>query len=892
VGRDAELEALRERADSAVRGMGSLALVAGDPGVGKSRLLDELVARAGSVGMTALAGRCVEGEGAVAYLPFIEVLEQLARERGEEELERLLGDDAGQIARLVPKLRRRFSDVPALADVPADQARRLLFAAVCDVLERLAGGEPLLVLLEDLHWADESSLALLEHLTGRLSETPILAIGTYRVGEAPVGTPLARTLARLIARHDVLRLELPPLGLQELMDLVAALHGSRPPAPLLKRLAEDSGGNPFFLEELYQHLVERGELTGGDAVVSLPDSIRLVLGHRLERLSAACREALTLGALVGRDFDEILLAAAGAERGQLEAALDEGLHAGLLTTGEDQLGGERYRFAHALVRQAILGGLSPARRRRLHLALADAIERLDQGELSQAVELADHLERAGSEADPLRAALANQAAARRMLEVAAFQEALDRLERAVARCPAGESVHVAELLADRGNAARSLGRMEEAFADWYAALDRGGPEWSRAPRICRDLARSLDITGRLDEAIAAARRGLELVGNDPTPERARLLASLAYTLGLSGASRQAANAQEEALAIAAGLGDIRVRGDVQAAAVSQHFASTDHVAEARAAIEASGLLLAAGELWDAAQATMMRMLCALRRGRLDEAEALDDDVASLSRRSGHAVADLWRRRCLEAVHLVRTGDLDRYASFTAEDLDFCRERKLRWVADALLHAGMCSFWQGDLDAARSYLDEAASVPTPPAYIGRYSSARFVIDAWAGDERAFERHRSAVEDALSSAGLHEARTLGRTIFRLSSLEGHVLLGQYDAAADLRAAAVEASEGGMLLRLGDLRLVPLLLALGAGCTSDWGEAERQLDEARRLIDRLPHRREGPDADLFEGILLGLRAGPGNASGAREVYARATARYRRLGMPWHAQLAAGRA
>jgi predicted ATPase len=228
IGREQELAHLRRLLDGALVGRGELVLIAGEPGIGKTRLAQEQAAEAASKGMRPLTGHCVDRQGSPPYLPFVEIVETLQRHLPLSSFREVLGDAAGEMARLLPGLRRSWPELPSPLELPPEQERRYLFNCFAEVLHRASNLAPPMLVLEDLQWADEATLLLLEHVSRRVAETPLLILGTYRDTELDPGSGLAGTLEGLIRSLLSQRLVLRPLGIAETADMLFALSGQTP----------------------------------------------------------------------------------------------------------------------------------------------------------------------------------------------------------------------------------------------------------------------------------------------------------------------------------------------------------------------------------------------------------------------------------------------------------------------------------------------------------------------------------------------------------------------------------------------------------------------------------------------------------------------------------------
>jgi len=440
VGREAELSLLRRNLDQALRGRGRVVTIAGAPGVGKSRIASEIGAEASQRGFSVLAGNCYDLDDSVPFIPFVEIFEAaLARAASPGAFREVLGEDATAIAWVMPQLRRLFPDIPPPLQTSPDESRRILFNAMAELIARRAAMRPVLLLLEDLHWADEGTLSLLDHLARLLAGLPVMIIATYRDSEIDAGGSLAKTLDNLIRLHLVERMSLGGLPQDAVAEMIRSLSGREPPQALVTLIHAHTEGNPFFIEELFQHLVERGRLTepNGDfraalnlTDIDVPQSLRLVIGRRLARLNQDTQKVLSAAAVIGRSFTfELLEASTQANADSLLDCLDEAERAGLISSTLEYPEA-RFKFAHELIRKAVLTGLSATRRQRLHLNVADAIERLYSKELEVHVDdLAHQLWQAGAAAEASRTVRYLQMAGEEAVKRSANVEAVSHFNR-------------------------------------------------------------------------------------------------------------------------------------------------------------------------------------------------------------------------------------------------------------------------------------------------------------------------------------------------------------------------------------------------------------------------------------------------------------------------------
>ena len=385
VGREREMAELRAALGDTMSGRGRFALVSGEPGIGKSRMCLELAADAEKNGMAVMIGHCIEQE-AMAYLPFAEILEgYVDRAQNPDELRRVMGEEAPELGRLLPKLQRILPELPPPLELGVEQARRHLFNCFCEFMARRCREQSTLIILEDLHSADDSTLALISHLSQRYPSLPLMVVGTYRASRADINPSLTRALESLIRARRASEMRLEGLDRGEVALMLQALSGRKAPTEMAREFHALTDGNPFFVEELFRHLEEedrlydaagqlRVEMTTGETEV--PPNVGLVVGRRLERLREATNHILSVAAVIGRSFSCKLLEAASGIPGELLLDyLDEAEQVGVIRSTSG-FGEVRTEFSHELTRGAILSRLSAPRRQRLHLEVAAAIERI------------------------------------------------------------------------------------------------------------------------------------------------------------------------------------------------------------------------------------------------------------------------------------------------------------------------------------------------------------------------------------------------------------------------------------------------------------------------------------------------------------------------------------
>jgi eukaryotic-like serine/threonine-protein kinase len=413
VGRETERGTIRAAIDRALKtGRGSVVMLGGGPGVGKTRLAMEMAEDAWRVGFRCSVGHCYERDESFPLLPFVEIAESsLAHAASIDDFRRRMGENAAELAQIAPSLRRVFPDIPEPMELPPAQKRHYLFQSVAEVMEREARTRPQLLVLEDLQWADESSLALLIHLANRIAQLPVVIIGTYRDGYSDNNPALVRTLEELI-RSGVRPLKVGGLSKDAIAQMLTELSQRQAPESLVSLIFEESQGNPFFVEEVYRHLLEDGKVFDAagqfrtDIKIDesdVPENVRLIIGRRLERLEENEKRVLAAAAVIGRSFSfQLLTAISQVNVDELFTVVEKALQMRIIVPNSAGLE-KPFSFAHELVRQTLLAGISAPRRQQLHAVVAAATERLYPDAINEcAGEIADHLLKAGSFADNRR----------------------------------------------------------------------------------------------------------------------------------------------------------------------------------------------------------------------------------------------------------------------------------------------------------------------------------------------------------------------------------------------------------------------------------------------------------------------------------------------------------
>ncbi len=556
VGRDDELEALAWAWAAACDGTSHTALVSGEAGIGKSRLLREAAHRARQEGAIVLWGSCDE-ELAVPYQPFVDCMSYAS---GLVDVD---PRQLAELARMTPALADGGADPAPLAGSPEVERHRL-FTAVGAVLTALADRAPVLLILDDLHWADQATLQLLRHLAGlRLGR--VLIVGAHRESQQLEG-PLVELLGALRRDVGVIRIPMSGVAQQHAVAIMEATAGQEPDeagAELASLLHRETGGNPFYLTEMLRHLLETGVITeapdgrctaGDITAAGLPDSIREVVRARLSRLGIDAIRSLSTAAVIGQEFDlDLLASTTGLEDDDLLDVLESAVRAALISQLPNQAG--RFRFAHSLVQHTLYEDVGLTRRARVHARVAAAMDSLGGREPG---ELAYHYLAGLTPANAERALHHARAAAERALAMSAPEEAVRWYGAVLDALPAHPTgTEQTRALIDLGIAQRQAGHAahrETLFAAAAAARACGADDLLVAAALA-SYRGGFSSLGRVDsEKVALLESALALTPSD-TGDRARLLATLAGELAWHPDHHRRIALADEALAVARRCGD-------------------------------------------------------------------------------------------------------------------------------------------------------------------------------------------------------------------------------------------------------------------------------------------------------------------------------------------------
>jgi tetratricopeptide (TPR) repeat protein len=577
VGRSAELEALGAAWKQATEGSLRVVMVAGEPGIGKTRLAAELARRVDDDGGTVLYGRCDEDLG-VPYQPFAEALRPYVAACPLDELVVHVEAHEGELTRLVPELARRLPEVPPPLQAEPEVERYRLFEAVAGLFGTASLRAPVLLVLDDLHWAAKPTLLLLRHLVAHGKPAAAVILGTYRDTELSRTHPLADTLADLRRLEDVERVALVGLDADGVAAFVEAAGGEaleERGLALARALHAETEGNPFFIGQVLRHLSETGAMylrdgqwTYGGSLdqLGIPEGVREVIGRRLSRLSEMTDRVLQVASVVGRDFDlDVVVRVSGVPEDDVLASLEEATAARVVIEVPDAL--DRYSFVHALVRETLYDEVPTSRRVRSHRQVGEVLEELRGADLGPYfAQLAHHFGEAAEDGDVAKAVDYARQAAERAMDALAYEEAAGHCERALQLLKRNEppnEVGRGELLVALGEALYGAGesvRAREACAEAAAVASRQKlPELLARAALAYNDATFTAIAYFDEPAVEAAahllRQALDALGDGETALHALLLAQLPRTLNVTATTEEKLPWATRAREIAEHLGD-------------------------------------------------------------------------------------------------------------------------------------------------------------------------------------------------------------------------------------------------------------------------------------------------------------------------------------------------
>ena len=902
VGRREEIEQLQASLEGVFSGRGSLVMLVGEPGIGKTRLAEEFGVYARLRGAQVLTGRCYEGEVALPYRPFVEAFRQYVRSRGDGELRSELGEGAPEVARLISEVRHRFPDIPQAPPLEADAERLRLFESVSAFVRNAAQANPLVLFLDDIHWADKPSLLMLRYLARAIAGERVLILTAYRDVELDRAHPLAEVIATLRREQPYRRVRVRGLREEDILALLAVLQPSGEEAPgqpaLAAALHRETEGNPFFVREVLSHLVDEGKLYRQDgrwtssvaspSELGIPEGVRDVIGRRLSRLSASCNRLLTLASTMTAGFSwEALKAVGGEPEPALLDLLDEALAAQLIKERKGDQAGS-YDFTHALIRQTLYDELSTPRRVVLHRQIGEALETLYAGNMEpHLAELAHHFYQAAPGGDAGKAIDYARRAGDRAVELLAYEEAAAQYDLALQALELGGASDERQRFDLLFAFAQAYGRAdlpERSLATWERAValaERMGDAELHARAACAYAYE--ELRGALQGSQAAV-PALEraLAADQPPALRALLLARLSQALmepggGLGPIARRLALARE-ARSLAEEAGDAEALA-VALLALLQAIGGPEHVGEH---------LALAGELLEVAQRaghgewTAMARLCRVTDlAQLGEMEDVEREIALMVDLGDRMREPLYggMRPLWAAMLAVMRGRYDEAERLTMQVVPIAqRSQNLNVTGSLAAQVTEIRWAQGRMvELEPLILQQLERTPNVRAWeatlalvyleAGDRGNARNWFERFARDDFAEIDRNFVWSIAMSSAAL-VAR-------RLSDERRAALL--YDALSPYAGRQIVAGnavlcDGSMCRPLGML----------AATMRRWDNAERHFERALVFDERIGAWPWLARTRYEYADMLRERGGPGDDEKAQALVNLALATFEELGMP----------
>ena len=880
VGRENELTELVAGLDDAFAGRGRIFLLAGEPGIGKSRLAEALVAHAGARGAQVLVGRSWEAGGAPAYWPWVQSLRAYAREADPSTLLGQLGVFGADLSPLLPELRELFPHLPEPAALESEGARFRLFEAVAAVLKNIAQDQPVVLVLDDLHAADASSLLLLQFVAREIRHSRLLVVGMFRDVDPTMRDPLVSALAELAREPHVRRIDLTGLTVRDVADYIELSAKTAPTPEIVAAIHAETEGNPLFVGEVVRLLSAQHRLDEPESQIHIPPGVRAVIGQRVRRLSERCQSVLVAAAIFGREFRLGALARLSElPLDEVLEILDEAMAERVIVEAPGSPG--RLRFGHALIRDTLYDDLTLARKLEWHRRAGEALEAVYVSDPEpHLAELALHFFSAAPTGGAAKAVDYARRAGNRAVSQLAYEEAMRLYEMALTQV--SDDATRGDLLLALGDARARAGNTAASKAAFRAAAElaeaRGSPQQLARAALGYGSRLSWDVS-RDDTYLAPLlERALDTLGDQDSALRVRLLARLAggplRDASVSPARKEALS--EEALGLARGTGDAATIAYALAGYIAAHHSPEHAHEQVRLAGELIQAATEAGDVERALEGHMHRAEALLELGEIEAAKADGEAMARLAKDLRQPSQD-WMVAELRAQHALLEGRFADAERFMAEALSL-GERAESWNATVSyrLQLYMLRRHQGRLDETEEVVRRSVDdYPTYPiwrcvlahmaAELGYQDESREAFEALALDRFAIVPFN---EMWLASMGLlaETARSLGDAQ-QAAVLRGHLL----PYADRVAVSTPEFSMGS----------VSYHLALLAATIGRWSETQRHFEDAIAMNSRvgarpwLAHTQEEYARELI------ARGGPDDVEMAEHRLQQALAIYRELGM-----------
>ena len=757
IGRQQELATLTGALDAALAGRGQIVMLAGEPGIGKTRLAQELAAVAERRGARVLWGWCYEHGGAPPYWPWLQCIRTHIETAESSQLRQELGPGAADISEILPELSAMLEGLERPPALEPEQARFRLFFSITSFLKNISRSQPLVLVLDDLHWADESSLLLLEFIAREIAASSLIVVGTYRDMEVSGSHPLAQTLGNLVREDHYQRVQLGGLTRNEVGEFVEARAGIAVADAAVDALHQRTEGNPLFVGEVVGSVTPEEMARDQDWIASIPEAVRDAILLRLSRLTEPCSQLLRTASIIGRDFDLPLLRVLSPEFKETELleSLDEALGIRIVESLPARSGG--YRFSHALIQQAVYEEIPPMRKAQAHAAVANTLEELHSNNLDEhAGELARHFAEAEAVFGTEKMVRYSLIAGERALEAFAYEQGLVHFQQGLAAKlgrPTDEDT--AKFWAGVGRcqvATLPLFQLEEAVVSLKKAFDYYAEAGNADQAVAIAEQPFPASAGRDYGVLQIIERALALV--PPTSRQAgRLLARYGWLMGIEKANYEGSrDALAQALDIARNEDDtaLAVHALASAAEVENFFF---HYAEATSkSLDAIALLV---EIDDPRSEMMAHFLAG--QGFIHH---IGDPVeAERHTRQSIAAAEKLRHH----FYLGRALNQMSWLSYRRGDWRAARDFSDRGLAASpretrLLHTRMILEYEvGNFDDGEAYLDRLLEVMrlTEPGPAYEYAFPAMAIPMAArisGDLRWLDEAEKAANHVFSSSSV--------------------------------------------------------------------------------------------------------------------------------------------
>ena len=750
VGREKDLGQLLAELDEAASGRGRLVLVAGEPGIGKSRLAEELIAHARARGAQVLVGRCWEAGGAPAYWPWVQALRTYTVGVEPGELRAQLGDGASDLVPLLPELQRLFPDLPEPPRLESEGARFRLFEAVSRFLTTAARHRPVVLVLDDLHAADPSSLLMLRFVGREMRDSRLLVVGLFRDVDPTLRDPLVSTLAELLREPHARQVTVEGLTAPDVAEFIELTAETRPTSAVAATIHAETEGNPLFLAEVVRLLDTELRLGEPGSLLRIPPGVRAVIGQRIRRLSKACQDLLVAAAVLGREFGlEALVRLTRLTREEVLQVLDEAMVERVV--GEVPGSPGRLRFGHALIRDTLYDELTLAQRLNWHLRAGEALEAVYGSDKEpHLAELALHFHSAGPVGGAAKAIDYAGSAGDRALAQLAYEEAVRLYELALTLVDGGP--RRTELLLALGDAQARAGdtpASKGTFREAAELADRLGSSEQLARAALGYGGRISWGVSRDDEYLASVlERALVALGSEETELRARVLARLAggplRDSTFSPGRRRALST--EALEIARRLDDPPTLAHALAGYISANHSPELTRDQVELATELVDVATAAGDLERTVEAHEHRAEALLELGDMQGAKADLEEMARVAARL-HQPSQDWFVAEIRAQHALLEGRLVEAEQLIADALSL-GQRAESWSATVSFRLQMYMLRGHQRRLAEVEQDVRRSVDEYPTYpiwrcvlahmtakLGKESESRETFEALAEDSFA-------------------------------------------------------------------------------------------------------------------------------------------------------------